>query len=162
MKFRKKKKKRKKSERFFFFFELKFIQIYSMIFKKKMAISHEDFRDVFLPSFSLSIFYQNTDGFETSPPRFQIPSDGWPYNLTSSYPFYVSTIVYQPHLYVFLSRKGKFRHYRTWWKVLVERCLDFRSIHATLIVQRRSTGRCMHFRYAYNGPPFWRPRQGEW
>lgn len=88
MKFRKKKKKRKKSERFFFFFELKFIQIYSMIFKKKMAISHEDFRDVFLPSFSLSIFYQNTDGFETSPPRFQIPSDGWPYNLTSSYPFY--------------------------------------------------------------------------
>lgn len=45
-----------------------------MIFKKKWLSHTKTF--VFLPSLSLSIFYQNTDGFETSPPRFQIPSDG--------------------------------------------------------------------------------------
>lgn len=117
---------------------------------------------LFLPSFSLSILYlyQNTlRNFSTS---VEIPSDRWPYNLTPSYPCYehVSTIrsrVSTTFVYISISkaRGAKFRHYTTSWKILVERAtLPRFSINEPRANERRSTGRCMHFRYAYNGHAF--------
>lgn len=121
-----------------------------------MAISYEDFCDVFLLFLFLFFTFIKIPTLRNFSTSVEIPSDRWPYNLTPSYPFYehVSTtrsyLVYPRHLYISISKaRAKFRHYTISWKVLVER--------ATLprfSINPRSNGRCMHFRYAYNGHAF--------
>lgn len=120
---------------------------------------------LFLPSFSLSILYlyQNTlRNFSTS---VEIPSDRWPYNLTPSYPCYehVSTIrsrrrIHDICIHFYLeSKRGEVSSLYN----IVENI--GRTCHVATIFdqrtpsqrfERRSTGRCMHFRYAYNGHAF--------
>lgn len=124
---------KKKSQRFFSL--LLRIKIYINLFDitldnilKKMAISYEDFCDVFLLFLFLSFTFIKIPTLRNFSTSVEIPSDRWPYNLTPSYPFYehVSTtrsyLVYPRHLYISISKaRAKFRHYTISWKVLVER-----------------------------------------